>query len=55
MLIKALWGWALWPMTIIPTLGRQRQEDGEFEASLGYIANLGYTMSRKPKKENLGK
>jgi hypothetical protein len=27
-------------MPIIPALGRQRQEDCKFEASLGYIASL---------------
>jgi hypothetical protein len=29
---------AWWYMPVIPALGRQRQEDPEFKASLGYIA-----------------
>jgi hypothetical protein len=27
-------------ISIIPALGRQRQEDLQFKANLGYIANL---------------
>jgi hypothetical protein len=30
--------WAQWHLPVIPALGRLRQEDCEFEASLGYIA-----------------
>jgi hypothetical protein len=43
-------------MFIIPALGRLRQEDGEFEASLGYIASssLGHIvricLTKKKKK-----
>jgi hypothetical protein len=44
-------------MFIIPALGRLRQEDGEFEASLGYIASssLGHIVRiclTKKKKKN---
>jgi hypothetical protein len=31
---------ACWHMPVIPTLGRLRQEDHKFKASLGYIARL---------------
>jgi hypothetical protein len=30
--------WAWWCTPVIPAFGRQRQEDGEFKTSLGYIA-----------------
>jgi hypothetical protein len=30
--------WAWWYISIIPALRRPRQEDWEFEVSLGYIA-----------------
>jgi hypothetical protein len=29
--------WAWWYMTIIPTVGKLRQEDKKFETSLGYM------------------
>jgi hypothetical protein len=31
------WGWVWWCVCVIPALGRQRQEDYEFEANLVYI------------------
>jgi hypothetical protein len=30
--------WASWHISVIPTLRRLRQEDCEFEAGLGFIA-----------------
>jgi hypothetical protein len=39
MKIKNHWqSWAWWFMPIIPAVGRLRQEDHEFQASLGVIA-----------------
>ena len=38
--------------TVIPALGKQRQEDYEFEASLGYIVrSVSTTKSKKNKKQ----
>jgi hypothetical protein len=34
---------------VIPTLGRLKQEDHEFEASLGYVASLDPKIRRKHK------
>jgi hypothetical protein len=36
-----------WHMPIVPTLGRLRQEDSEFKASLGYNSE---TLSQKNKR-----
>jgi hypothetical protein len=35
--LKTLKVWAWWCTSVIPALGRLRQGDHEFEASLGYI------------------
>jgi hypothetical protein len=37
--------------TVIPVLGRLRQEDGEFKVSLGYIARL--CLKKTNKQKNL--
>jgi hypothetical protein len=34
---KKMASWAWWYMPVIPTLGRQRQEDLQVQASLGYV------------------
>jgi hypothetical protein len=39
---------AWWHTPIIPPLGRLRQEDQEFEASMGYIAR--HCLKKKKKK-----
>jgi hypothetical protein len=39
-------GQVLWYMPIIPTLGSLRQENQEYEASLGYIVRL--CLKNKP-------
>jgi hypothetical protein len=31
--------WALWLTSVVSVLGRLRQEDGKFKASLGYIVS----------------
>jgi hypothetical protein len=38
--LKAKCNWVWWCMLVIPALGRLRQEDLEFKASLGCIVNL---------------
>jgi hypothetical protein len=47
--------WKLQPSMVVhacnPALGRLRQEDCEFEASLGYIAKMS-PKKRKKEKEN---
>jgi hypothetical protein len=46
--------WAWWYRTVIPTLGGLRQEGGELEASLGYIARPCFkTALSKPKTQSI--
>jgi hypothetical protein len=40
-------------MPVIPALGRLRQEDQEFKASLCYIVSLCFKKKRKKKRKNL--
>jgi hypothetical protein len=40
-------------MPIIPVLGTLRQENQEFEASLGYIARTGLNNNKKKKIKKL--
>jgi hypothetical protein len=50
---KVRWVW--WFTSVIPVPGRLRQEDGEFEANLGYIIRLSLkTMTRKGRKAYFG-
>jgi hypothetical protein len=44
---------AWWLMPVIPALGRLRQEDHEFKASLGYLEILRETLSQKKKKKSV--
>jgi hypothetical protein len=45
---KCLLPQAWWHTSVIPALGRPKQEDCEFEVSLGYIVSE--TLSQKKKK-----
>jgi hypothetical protein len=40
MFINVSYSWAWWSTPIIPLLGKLRQEDHRFEASLSYIVRL---------------
>jgi hypothetical protein len=37
--------WLWWCTPVIPTLGRNRKEDCEFKANLGYIMNFSLSLS----------
>jgi hypothetical protein len=41
-----------WYTTVIPALRRLRQEDGEFEDSLGYSKTLSQKTNAKKKEES---
>jgi ubiquinone/menaquinone biosynthesis C-methylase UbiE len=43
--------WAWWCMSIIPTLGRLRQEDYKFKAGLGYIVRPFLNKHTKKSKQ----
>jgi hypothetical protein len=40
-------------MPVIPALGRQKQEDGEFKASLGYIPSPPLKKKKRKTKNNV--
>lgn len=42
---KTMYGWEWWYMAVSPGLRKLRWEDGEFEASLGYIASSRLDLS----------
>jgi hypothetical protein len=44
-------GWAYWCISVIPKLGRWRQEDQKYKASLGYIAKSSQKQSKKGREE----
>jgi hypothetical protein len=43
--------WAWWCTPVFPVLGRLRQEDCEFQASLGYTERLSLKKKKKKRKE----
>jgi hypothetical protein len=45
--------WEWWYMSIIPALGRLRQEDHELEASLGYIVRPCLKKRKRKKSEQI--
>jgi hypothetical protein len=45
--IVVTWSWVWWGTSIIPALGRLRQENQEFEGSLYYIARACFKTKQK--------
>jgi hypothetical protein len=46
------WSQAWWCTSVIPAFGRVRQEDYEFEASVGYIMRPCLKIKKKQKRKN---